>query len=100
MCTQNDRSYATGLNSVSIQATIKPPKLQRTFGTGEGTTARIKDFFGYRLAGYTAASIGDHLGLPSRQLGKRLAELVKAGYLEKNGSEFSATGKLRIGFAD
>ena len=74
--TMNDRSSASGVNSVSIQATVKPPK---GYGTGKGTTARILQVldgttFDTKM---TSTQIGDRIGVPSRQLSKRLSELEK-----------------------
>lgn len=67
-----------------------------SFSTGKGTTQRIKDAFAERSF-FTSKELGDKLGMPSRQLSKRLAELVKAGYLTKS-SISAGGGKTRIDF--
>lgn len=56
-----------------------------TFATGKGTTAKIVAFYVdmHRKAGYTAEEISRSLEVPSRQLSKRLNELVKKGVLIK-----------------
>jgi predicted HTH transcriptional regulator len=81
-----------------VQATPAKPaqkSIPGSFATGKGTTQRIKDAYAERSF-FTSKELGDKLGVPSRQLSKRLAELVKSGYLKKavigNGS------KTRIDF--
>lgn len=63
-----------------IAASLKPG----IYGTGKGTTAKIKGFFDARYADYSVKSIANVIGVDSRQLSKRLAELVKSGYLRRN----------------
>lgn len=64
-----------------------------TFATGKGTTAKIVDFFvnSNRVASYPVDSIAFNIGVPSRQLSKRLAELVKKGTLTKTVDGFRHT---------
>lgn len=52
------------------------------FGTGKGTTAKIKEFFSGRTYA-TTQEVAYAIGVPARQLSKRMSELVKAGFLER-----------------
>lgn len=61
-------------------------KVGGSFGTGKGTTDKIREFFTGKVGAYSASEIGRDLGLPGRQLNKRLAELIKRGELKR--SEF------------
>lgn len=74
--------------SASITGLVGTPN--KGFGTGKGTTARIKELFADRQCAYTSEEIAIDLGLPSRQISKRLAELVKSGFFE---TVTSATGR-------
>lgn len=53
------------------------------FGTGKGTTAKIREFFQDKNMSYSAAEVGEALGLPGRQLNKRLVELSDRGELNR-----------------
>lgn len=65
------------------------------YATGKGTSARIVEVLaGINLyAAMTAADIGDKLGLPGRQLSKRLRELEVKGKVKVSTS--GADNKLR-----
>ena len=65
-------------------ATATPNK---GFGTGKGTSARILAAMSSGAA-FTVAEVAFNIGLPSRQLHKRFAELVKAGKIVSNGTFF------------
>lgn len=53
-----------------------------SYATGKGTTAKIKTFFGDKISMYSSAEVAAAIGVESRQLSKRLAELVKSGFLK------------------
>lgn len=72
-------------NTATVEVKAKPAK---GFGTGKGTSQRIRDVFAaYPGSVFLVKTIADRLGLPSRQLHKRFAELVKDGYLVKVDNE-------------
>jgi response regulator of citrate/malate metabolism len=70
----------TGINGV----TTKRPQRNApgTFATGTGTTALIRSFFGDKNLDYTAAEVASAIDVKARQINKRLAELVKAKFIE------------------
>lgn len=75
----------TGINGVT---TKRPQRCSPgTFATGKGTTASIRYFFSERVCSYSAAEVAEALGVKPRQISKRLAELVKSGYLRHDGKE-------------
>lgn len=84
----------TGINGV----TTKRPQRNApgTFATGTGTTALIRSFFGDKNLDYTAKEVADAIDVATRQINKRLAELVKAGFLERNGKQSGKTLFQRV----
>lgn len=66
-----------------------------TFATGKGTTGRLLQYLRSRAdegneAARTAEDAGVYLGLPSRQIIKRLSEQVKKGTIKKIGKAYIA----------
>ncbi len=76
------------LNSASITGLIQQKTAPGTYATGKGTTAKVKDYFSDLNCPYPVAEIASEIGVPSRQLSKRLAELVKTGFLTKTTEGF------------
>lgn len=70
----------TGINGVGRARKSIPG----SYSTGKGTTAQIKAMF-REYPFFTAREIGHKLGVPARQVNKRLSELVKSGFLKKGG---------------
>jgi hypothetical protein len=64
---------------------LKTTSDNKGFGTGKGTTARIRNYFAAAWSVGSVKEVAATLDLPARQLNKRFAELVKAGYLVSNG---------------
>lgn len=55
-----------------------------TYATGKGTTEAIRNFFNtHNMFSYTTHSVAFAIGVHSRQLSKRMNELVKQGFLTK-----------------
>lgn len=81
-----DNAASTTPLTFQPNVTVKPNK---GYGTGTGTTARIREFFTGKSESFTVSQIGGALGLPSRQLSKRLAELVKLGDIGKDAEGYS-----------
>jgi predicted DNA-binding transcriptional regulator len=62
-------------------ATKARKSIPGTYATGKGTTARIRNFFSGLTLSYGVDEIAADLGVPARQLNKRVNELVKKGFL-------------------
>ncbi len=64
-------------------STGHPVAINKGFGTGKGTTAKIKAVFTDFNIELNSEEIAIRVEVPSRQISKRLAELVKSGFLHK-----------------
>jgi len=69
----------------NIQQHIPRKHAPGTFATGKGTTERILSVLDFAPGGRTAEELGRELGLPGRQLNKRLAEQVNRGTVVQSG---------------
>lgn len=83
-------NFNTTVQQEVLPSTGHTAKVSKGFGTGKGTTAKITEFFSDLGLGYTVEEVASAIDVPSRQLSKRMSELVKRGILSKDGKKFAS----------
>lgn len=101
MCFKATKEQNDYFGSSAIASDAKVSKTGINYGTGEGTTARIRSFFRIgkddgMVSRYKSAEVAKAINVSDpRQLVKRLSELVKKGELSKDSVGYFNTEARR-----